>query len=191
MSKQSDREFLKSYWEELRETQETLDRLSSQDVETAKPDIAAASAEERCADIADESGFDGSVFRDVRMRCPDTSDGGFNYYLVGLSRQIEMIPQIIRTLDEHESTFLTKRLGEPPTPLQMAIWKALDGKAMTGDRLAVVTGYDKSCLYDIDRLNKKGGVSELREKGLVKNKPTRGYYRPDALPEETQQLANN
>lgn len=65
------------------------------------------------------------------------------------------------------------------TDLQLAILEALDEKAMKVQELAdAVAGGVTSRLY------KPGGLTELRDAGLVKKKPGVGYYRPDALPEK-------
>jgi hypothetical protein len=87
---------------------------------------------------------------------------------------------LIRVLREGS---LGRRLGSPPTPLQVNIWAALDGHAMTKDELAhKVAGGDTSRLYYTNRSKKTGGLKELTAVGLVKNKRTVGYYRPDAPP---------
>jgi hypothetical protein len=54
---------------------------------------------------------------------------------------------------------------------------------MTKDELAdEVAGGDTSRLYYTNRSKKTGGLKELTAVGLVKNKRTVGYYRPDAPP---------
>jgi hypothetical protein len=81
------------------------------------------------------------------------------------------------------NVILHKLIGSPPTPLQRHIWHALDGRALTGDELAVeVLDGEKSRLYNIDRKAKTGGLNELMKVGCVRNKRTRGYYRPDSPP---------
>jgi hypothetical protein len=68
---------------------------------------------------------------------------------------------------------------DPLTPMQRAIMKALDGRALKADALAKeVAGGDRRRLY------KKGGIKELRENDRVVNKRPLGYYRPDRPPEE-------
>ncbi|MCE9545329.1 MAG: hypothetical protein K8T25_07415 [Planctomycetia bacterium] len=65
------------------------------------------------------------------------------------------------------------------TQLQRAIWIALNGRALKGDALAEeVSGGDKRRLY------KRGGIKELTASERVLNKPTVGYYRPDAPPSD-------
>ncbi len=63
------------------------------------------------------------------------------------------------------------------TDLQRAIMAALDGQALTTEKLAnKVSGGDTSRLY------KPGGFKELRAVGLIKHKRQVGFYRPDAPP---------
>jgi len=62
---------------------------------------------------------------------------------------------------------------------QLQILAALDGRAMTKDMLA-----GEVCEGEGSRLYKSGGINELKEAGLVINKPRLGYYRPDAPPPE-------
>jgi len=64
-----------------------------------------------------------------------------------------------------------------PTPFQRGILKALDGKALRTDALAAVVG-------DRSRLFRRGGLNELRDRGMVANHPAIGFYRPDAPPPE-------
>lgn len=64
-----------------------------------------------------------------------------------------------------------------PVPLQSAILKALDNRALNRDQLAA-----KVCAGDSSRLYKPGGLRELREEGLVDHKRSLGYFRPDRPP---------
>jgi hypothetical protein len=68
-----------------------------------------------------------------------------------------------------------------PTPLQAAILKALENRALTKGQLAEVV-----CDGDSSRLYKPKGrlrnLQELQDLGLVKNERGKGYYRPDAPP---------
>lgn len=85
--------------------------------------------------------------------------------------------------DKKPRSTLYDALGGPPTPLQKAIWAALDGRAMKTDELAVVVaGGDKSRLYYTDRKNKTGGLKEMRGVGCVDHKHGVGHFRPDAPP---------
>jgi len=64
------------------------------------------------------------------------------------------------------------------TPLQTEILKALDGRAMGLENLAVaVSNGDSSRLY------RAGALKELRDIGLVEHKRSLGYYRPDFPPQ--------
>lgn len=65
------------------------------------------------------------------------------------------------------------------TPLQMAIWIALAGKALTKKSLA-----KKVCGGDSRRLYRRGGLSELTKRKWVVNTPTIGFFRPDFPPPE-------
>jgi hypothetical protein len=65
-----------------------------------------------------------------------------------------------------------------PTAFQAAILDALEGRALRADALGAEVG-DRSRLY-----RHPGGIRELRDRGLVMHHPRRGYYRPDAPPEE-------
>lgn len=68
-----------------------------------------------------------------------------------------------------------------PNNLQKAILAALDKCALTKQRLAnKVCGGEGSRLY---KQTRQGDLNELKDKGLVKNKPQLGYYRPDAPPQ--------
>ena len=62
-----------------------------------------------------------------------------------------------------------------PTAFQKGILKALDGKAMRTDALGAAVG-------DRSRLFRKGGLNELKDRGLVEHNSSIGYYRPDAPP---------
>jgi hypothetical protein len=63
------------------------------------------------------------------------------------------------------------------TPLQMEIYKALDGRALKKLALAIDV-----CGGDGNRLYRPGGIKEMMAKGVVVNTPGVGYYRPDAPP---------
>jgi hypothetical protein len=63
--------------------------------------------------------------------------------------------------------------------LQIAIYKALEGRALTKQALAnEVLGGEGTRLY------KKNGIKEMIEEGFVVQKDGVGYYRPDAPPPE-------
>lgn len=68
-----------------------------------------------------------------------------------------------------------------PTPLQLAILAALDGRSLKKEQLAA------ACKKEASRLYRVGGIKELmkEEIGLVAHKPGAGYYRPDAPPPKT------
>jgi hypothetical protein len=65
-----------------------------------------------------------------------------------------------------------------PTPFQNAILDALEGKALRTDALGAAAG-DRGRLF-----RHPGGLRELREQGLVSHHERRGFFRPDAPPEE-------
>src|SRR5262245_10655037 len=64
-----------------------------------------------------------------------------------------------------------------PNAFQEGILIALDGKAMRTDALGGAVG-DRSRLFR----KPMGGLSELREHGLVEHHVRLGFYRPDAPP---------
>jgi hypothetical protein len=64
-----------------------------------------------------------------------------------------------------------------PTDLQAAILKALKGRALRLDPLAVLVSNG-----DTSRLYRAGGLRELRAAGLVKHKPGVGFYLPGFSP---------
>jgi len=67
--------------------------------------------------------------------------------------------------------------------MQRSIWRALCRRALKTDDLAFeVAAGDRPRLYYTNRKTNKGGLKELLETGGVVNKPTIGYYRPDAPP---------
>jgi len=70
--------------------------------------------------------------------------------------------------------------GEPvvPTAYQQAILDALEGRALRTDALAAALGGDRR------RLFRAGGLSELREQGLVSHHARLGFYREDVPPGE-------
>jgi hypothetical protein len=63
------------------------------------------------------------------------------------------------------------------SPLQVAIYKALDGRALKKQALAC-----EVCGGEGTRLYKPGGIKEMMAGEFVVNKPGLGYYRPDAPP---------
>jgi len=69
------------------------------------------------------------------------------------------------------------------TPLQRAILKALDGKAMKKEPLADAVKCDPSRLY------RPGGIKELMARALVAKQKGVGYYRPDAPPADALELS--
>lgn len=80
---------------------------------------------------------------------------------------------------------LIDKLGSPPTDLQTAILKALNGQKMKKAKLAEACHVDEVRLYYINRKKKTGGLTELQAKEIVKHKDGIGYYRPDAPPSAT------
>jgi hypothetical protein len=69
-----------------------------------------------------------------------------------------------------------------PDPVQEAILKALDGRALRKEALAKALRIDDSRnLYKRGKA-RKGPLSELMVLGKVENDRRLGYYRPDALP---------
>jgi hypothetical protein len=63
-----------------------------------------------------------------------------------------------------------------PTGLQQDILRALDGKALRTDALAHKADCDRGQMF------RKGGLKELRERGLVAHCKELGFYRPDRPP---------
>lgn len=93
-------------------------------------------------------------------------------------RPAEQSPPAPKTLADH--------LGEPPTTLEQAVWDALDGVAMKKEPLAAkVADGDDRRLY-----GESGPLTKFKAKGLVVNKRSLGYYRPDAPPKDRQSPAN-
>jgi hypothetical protein len=77
-------------------------------------------------------------------------------------------------------------------PKQEAIWEALKDCALRTDYLAELVG-DRRSLFD--RKNKKGRVtkglvSEMVQRGMVRNHSRRGYYRLDAPPPDLKPTVN-
>ena len=68
-------------------------------------------------------------------------------------------------------------LGELPTDLQLGIFKALYKRALIGKELVSVL--QKESFASI-----KFAMAPLMERGIIANRRGRGYYRPDAPPEE-------
>lgn len=67
-----------------------------------------------------------------------------------------------------------------PSALQREILELLRGAAMTADELEHRLECARGTLFGRDR---KGGLTELKKKGLIKNdRRVGGYYRPDAPP---------
>lgn len=64
-----------------------------------------------------------------------------------------------------------------PNHFQSNILKALNGRALTKQQLA-----NEICAGEGTRLYRNGGIKELIQKGMVKNKSRLGYYRPDKPP---------
>ena len=64
-----------------------------------------------------------------------------------------------------------------PTVFQREILKALEGRALTKQKLSL-----EVCGGDGSRLYKKNGIKELMDTGLVSNKRGLGYFRPDKPP---------
>ena len=63
------------------------------------------------------------------------------------------------------------------TPMQKAIFAALDGQSLKKQALAdAVAKGDGGALY------RRGDLQELRNRGMVQHKPRVGFYRPDAPP---------
>src|SRR5262249_7705570 len=75
---------------------------------------------------------------------------------------------------------VTKQSPKPflPTPLQRAILEALDGKVLRSDTLATAVKPAKRQLFPQGR----GGLAELKQRGLVAHDRSVGFYRPDAPP---------
>ena len=69
--------------------------------------------------------------------------------------------------------------ARPLTPLQQAILKALDGRALKKEKLAA------ECKVEGTRLYRRGGIKELMRLERVANKHGVGYYRTDAPPPES------
>ena len=67
-------------------------------------------------------------------------------------------------------------VGFVPTRLQQDILAGLAGKSLRTDALA------HKCDVDRAQIFRKGGLPELRERGLVAHHPSIGFYRPDAPP---------
>jgi len=65
-----------------------------------------------------------------------------------------------------------------PHPVQKAILDALDGQAMRTEDLAGIVG-GRSRLFD-----KKNGLQQLKDLGLIRNHMRLGFYRPDSPPDE-------
>jgi hypothetical protein len=66
--------------------------------------------------------------------------------------------------------------GFVPTPVQAAILKVLDGRALRQAELERETGYDRR------QLQRETGLGRLRGRGMVRLNRRIGFYRPDAPP---------
>jgi hypothetical protein len=70
-----------------------------------------------------------------------------------------------------------------PTELQSEILQVTTGRALTADALEGELCVSRSTLYG--GRDKRGGLKELVEIGLLKNdRKVGGYYRPDAPPQQ-------
>jgi hypothetical protein len=90
------------------------------------------------------------------------------------------IPDELKTITRRPSPL--DKLGSPATPLQLAIWKALDAQSLNKAKLAKACGVDEVRVYYTNRKKKTGGLTELQAKGIVEHKYGIGYYRPDSPP---------
>ncbi len=72
-----------------------------------------------------------------------------------------------------------------PNEVQTAILESLEGKFMRTEQLAAAVATALGIDDARNRMFKKpGGIQELKDKGMVKNHPRRGYYSTVAPPEE-------
>jgi hypothetical protein len=70
-----------------------------------------------------------------------------------------------------------------PTELQRGILQITNGRALTADNLQLGLSISRSTLYG--GKDKRGGLKELVEVGLLKNdRKVGGYFRPDAPPRQ-------
>lgn len=99
------------------------------------------------------------------------------------NRPISVLMIVSELTRELADAYLTSEGTTPPneafipTNLQAAILKALTNRNLTKQPLAL-----EVCCGEGSRLYKPGGIKELKERGMVKNKRGVGYYRPDAPP---------
>ncbi len=123
---------------------------------------------------------------------PDTVDGRVEF-LGELAERLAELPTFsdpfARLQGEHYAASELTTCGESGAdtkedtpfifaPLQTAIWKALDKRALKKQPLA-----DEVCGSDGGRLYKRGGIKELMAAGKVQHKHGVGYFRPDAPPD--------
>ena len=99
MNKQADIEFLKTYLEKLQKDYKVISELTPSDF-APSPDGTPNTPEdaERCARLADQFEFDGSLFRNLaRSDCNDPL--WFDLALRELNKKIETIPRIIAAME--------------------------------------------------------------------------------------------
>jgi len=96
-SLKEDVELLKAYLKELQKRYEVIWELSREDFNPPSDDIPTTSQnEERVARLADDNGFDGSLFRNLTKNDDPTSLQSIRH----LEREIETIPRIIAQIEK-------------------------------------------------------------------------------------------
>lgn len=89
------------------------------------------------------------------------------------------VPKLVEMVEKEYQQAAKSNAKDPIvlTPIQKAILKALDGRAMTKQQLA-----NAVCDGEGTRLYRPGALPELRDRQLVQHKRQVGYFRPDAPP---------
>ena len=115
-----DVEFLHSQLQRLQVAYEDLQHLIPQDLlPTGDGPPETSDDEERCARLADQYGFDGSLFRNLFPLHPDHISEDWNVLLCRIEEKIETIPRIIAAIESAGST--PKDSGDNglvPTPVR-------------------------------------------------------------------------
>ena len=107
MSKQDDIEFLNSRLQCLQRDYGTLQELLPCDLLPTSDDPPQTSEEdERCAQLADKYGLNGSLFRNLFPLYPDRNGVDFELLIKRYRKQIEMVPRIIAAIEtsRHDPT---------------------------------------------------------------------------------------
>jgi hypothetical protein len=132
----------------------------------------------------------GASYRPEHFHFPGMEDGRFTpvprrifeAMVIAVERLREFIQLGTSSPDPPPPPKGRKKQKQPfvPSPTQVHILNALDGKALKQAALVKKTGISQGQLHP----KNKTGLTELRDLGYVDHHPRVGYYRPDAPPPE-------